>query len=509
MKIISANCKLINNKPVLSKKEDFFEIEVFSDSDGYFDAEIEYSHENHDNWIFIFVTNPDGEKLKYAPSLPHGRNKKVFPLLLKKGINNLKFTYDFGNEIFINSFKVLSPTKPVMSITPSTLSFFKDSPKTVKFVVTNYANDITDVTVDGKKFNFVKKPKQIAGYYPAMNRAKTELYLNIEDIFGLKCGEHLITVFFKNGEQLNAKLCLKDKHPQTDLKIVNFDVKCALSSLICLPNGKNLLIDSSSDRGYEELIKKYLENNNIQVDYYLLTHFHSDHYGGIDSIVKKYGLIKPNPLETEKFLTAHKEDREKYLSDFKYLDSTMLCFYDELHNIWDLGGVKLTVLNSRYNENGILQEVYNYPYIKYNEHNYENATSVSLILNYNGFKAYLGADNYAYTQTRLLERCRAERREAELTCEFYNANHHFHCDINAEFIRILNPKTVFVSVCDSVYSRSTYMHDYLEGVENYLYHNKRLNDTLISCEIGTCIVYANNSEDWYYETIYNADLLSG
>ena len=71
-------------------------------------------------------------------------------------------------------------------------------------------------------------------------------------------------------------------------------------------------------------------------------------------------------------IKASKKERAEYLKNFGYLDSKMLCTYDKLHEIWDLGGVEIQALNSRFYENGEPAVVYKKPFYRINEYNYEN-----------------------------------------------------------------------------------------------------------------------------------------
>ena len=161
--------------------------------------------------------------------------------------------------------------------------------------------------------------------------------------------------------------------------------------------------------------------------------------------------------------------------------------------------------DSCYDENGKAVEVYNHPFIENNEYNYENATSVSLMLDYKGFRCYHGSDNYSYIQERYASDKIKEGKEEELRCHWFYGNHHFSYDISPRFINTLNPVGVYITN-ENVYYRHTYKTAYKKEVEEYSFSAKRLADTLVDVDIGTAAVYVNNADDWYYETLVDCDV---
>ena len=80
------------------------------------------------------------------------------------------------------------------------------------------------------------------------------------------------------------------------------------------------------------------------------------------------------------------------------------------------------------------------------------------------------------------------------------ANHHFHGDMFPATIRAINPVAIVVPAHQAIYSRSAYMVDFVQGVEEADYENKRLKDTFVSYMNGTVTALVNSGEDWHYET---------
>ena len=331
------------------------------------------------------------------------------------------------------------------------------------------------------------------------------VYPDKEAVLKLPLGTHTLSYILESGKVLKQEITICDTAPKTELEYINFNVGKGNSTLIKLPNGKYMLIDSGYDANAQEDIIPYLEKHNIKLDYYLLTHFHKDHWGMKDEILKMNGIRIPDQSKADALVKADKQARYDYLKDFGYLDSTMLCYYDELHKIWDLGGVTMDVLNSRFDENGEKMEVYNYPFYRINEHNYENSTSVSFMLDYNGFRYYHGADNYAFCQERYMYDMIKQKRTDELSCDWFFGNHHFICDISPQFILTLNPKVMYIPN-DAIYHRAQYTKYYKKYVEDYNFYNKRLEETIVSDEVGSARVCVNSKDDWYYEIISDADM---
>lgn len=63
------------------------------------------------------------------------------------------------------------------------------------------------------------------------------------------------------------------------------DVEQADAMLIVSPSGKTLLIDSGKN-GMGGRIKTVMDDANVsQIDHFVATHYHEDHYGGIDNLL--------------------------------------------------------------------------------------------------------------------------------------------------------------------------------------------------------------------------------
>ncbi len=480
----------------------YFVTEITVPSDGYYRMDVGYTTDNWVGYLNINTHTSDGKVLKFLQSLQHGQTRDTFLMYLTAGTNKV-YHYYHTKDTQINYLKCIGKEENFKyDISPKTELLFLDGQKQLKTVITNYTDTLVKVaTADGINIPFEAKKLSTA----ELLRPKNDIFLNKDAVYKLGEGVHTLLYYLESGEVLEQKVEIRKGTPETALQYIHFNVDKANATLFTLPNGKYLLVDSATKEMAESKIIPYLEKNNIKLDYYLLTHFHKDHNGLKDDIIAKYGLTKPDADKVTEMLKADKESRYNYLKEFTYLDSTMLCHYDDLDRIWDLGGIDVEILNSRFNENGDKMEVYKYSFIKNNDHNYENATSVSFMLDYNGFRYYHGADNYAFAQERYMSDMIKHNRTDELHCHWFFANHHFIVDYSPVFINTMNPVAVYVANTAQGLS-GLYGTYYKKAVEDYYFSHKRLENTLISSEAGSARVCVNSADDWYYETVLDEDL---
>ncbi len=506
-KIVETNAIGVENALLLQSTGDYFEVSVNAKTSGYYSFKVDYSHDCYEITTKIKVTAPNGEMVECTRGISSGRQKLSVPIYLKKGKNKVRFQHSLRQlphyilPLYIYDVECTEKTENLeYTISPVNARAFSDNPKTTMSLIKNWKEELLKIeTQDGKAVPF---KAEVAG-----NSVYTEAMLRVyPDISKLPVGKHTLKYYLESGKVLEQTLEISEESPKTDLEYINFSVEKANSTLIRLPNGKYLLVDSGYDSTAEEKIIPYLKKHNIKLDYYLLTHFHKDHYGLKDEILEMNGIEKPSQEVADSLVKAGKQERYDYLKNFGYIDSSMVCWYDELDKIWDLGGVNVEILNSRFNVNGEAVKEYNHSFYRIDEHNYENATSISFMLEHNGFRYYHAADNYAFCQQRYMSDMIAANRTEELSCHWYYGNHHFQYDMNPEFIKTLNPVAIFVPNADGVYPRASYNQRFKNEVENCIYFGKRLEETLISYEVGSARVCVNSADDWYYETITDEDM---
>ncbi|MCJ7747643.1 MAG: MBL fold metallo-hydrolase [Desulfobacterales bacterium] len=93
----------------------------------------------------------------------------------------------------------------------------------------------------------------------------------------------------------------------SDLKIYCIDADQGSSTLIVAPNGKSLLIDCGEAGASDSIYNVINEIAGLSsLNFFVCTHYHDDHYGGLDSLINKGISV------TDKY---YDRDSDKWLSD--------------------------------------------------------------------------------------------------------------------------------------------------------------------------------------------------
>ena len=204
-------------------------------------------------------------------------------------------------------------------------------------------------------------------------------------------------------------------------------------AIILERNNKYAFIDTGS-MFYYPMIKKYLDKLEInEIEFILLTHFHSDHYGNIVNIIndynvhtlyiKKYsgheGITGSGYDSNEEYLDHEKGKYEEIIKASINCDS--LIFLDDLEEplIIDYDGLALEVYNltnhlvKLYEEDG--------PYYHINKFS-ENANSTPIFITINGHTVFLGSD-CCDNESSVPELSTMARSIIKKIYEKYNINH--------------------------------------------------------------------------------------
>ena len=414
---------------------------------------------------------------------------------LDEGFNSIAIMRQSGN-IDINYLQIgaanASEVETIVEtakISPNSDIFYLNAPRDMYIHLEKNGHVLKEITtklgeiVDYKVENFTTT--EVASGEVENRRT---IVLSKECVSNLPRGDNEILLIFEDISCKRYDLKVSANNNHKEVEIINFDIDHGNSTLIKLPNGKNLLIDSAKSDEAEKIILPYLRINNLKVDYYILTHFHDDHNGHLEDILRDNNLLRLASSEVTAMIRKTNIMRYEQLNEYQYLDNTMVLPKDKLSSIWDLGGVNITVLNSRYDINGVPQQELD-----------ENNISISMMVEYKGFKYSHGSDNYAKTQETIMNLYKDNLYF--LKADYFYGNHHFHGSISTDFIKLTDPKAVFVSANGAVYARGAYTTHYVNEVENYEKLNGGgLQDTLLSCEIGSVVLKVNGKDDWSYET---------
>lgn len=223
----------------------------------------------------------------------------------------------------------------------------------------------------------------------------------------------------------------------------------------------------------------------------MLSHFHDDRSGRLEGILDENGLKRLGKEQGAQLAAGSREARYAALRQVQYLDNTMVMPGDRLEDIWDLGGVTMQILNSRYDLQG--HEVDDLD---------ENNIAVAAMVQYRGFTYLHQADIYAKTENVLLQRFGDTPSFWDV--DVLQGNHHFHGSVGPTFLRLTNPELVTVQVSGAVYDRGAYTTLYRRYVEQYLKeHGADLRDTILAPQSGTLVIDVNSADDWCYSTYKN------
>lgn len=194
------------------------------------------------------------------------------------------------------------------------------------------------------------------------------------------------------------------------------------------------LVDTAS-LFYYPMVKEYLDNRNIKdLDFIILTHFHSDHYSNIPNIIndynvnklyiKKYsgheGITGAGYESNEEYLLHEKGKYEEILEASKKVNKVI--FLDDLESpyIIDFYNVNLELYNTT-NHLVNLYEDNSREYYHLNKFS-ENANSVPIFINYNSHTVFLGSD-LIDSNSSIPEFNALARRIVQTIYDKYHLNH--------------------------------------------------------------------------------------
>jgi beta-lactamase superfamily II metal-dependent hydrolase len=233
------------------------------------------------------------------------------------------------------------------------------------------------------------------------------------------------------------------------LRIVCLDVNHGDATLIFFPSGKVALVDSAKEAWCRRRVIPFLKNHHIgEIAYYINTHFHEDHVGQKERIIRDY-LIK-EVWDYRSFSTGQELELE---------------------------GTRISILNS------------------YADATDENDRSLSFRLELNGFVYTHGADLYADGQDRIIQRF-----PSLIRTHVYRANHHMHGSVSASYLDQADPVLFVISAEEAVYERVAYTRDFNLAIQKMRRDGRRVEEVCLTLEKGNVLIFANDEENWGYST---------
>jgi beta-lactamase superfamily II metal-dependent hydrolase len=221
------------------------------------------------------------------------------------------------------------------------------------------------------------------------------------------------------------------------LRIYHIDVEQASATLFVAPGGKTLLVDSGKN-GMGQRIKTIMTRANVtSIDFFVDTHYHEDHYGGIDDLVNLGVPVGEAYDRGAKDQLAADKLNEKTFKDYQAavgyrahpMTRGMTLLLDSLMTVTCIssGGVVIgedpPVINS----------------------SDENNLSISLLITFGSFRYFIGGDIQIPTEQKIAD------RDLVLNVDVYVADHHgSDTSSTIPFLQDLLPHVVIISNGDNV-----------------------------------------------------------
>lgn len=210
------------------------------------------------------------------------------------------------------------------------------------------------------------------------------------------------------------------------LRIFFIDVGQGDSTLIITPDKKTVLIDGggsdSFDVGEKVLLPYLLDRRILKIDYVLISHFDTDHCGGILTIMEKV-KVKIIIISEQ---AEHSENYERFKK---------LMIHKKIRLIEVKKGDKIKI--GRYSEFKIL-----FPTSRLLSENPLNNNSIVAQFNYNNFKMLFTGDIEKLAEQQILKAEKAEIRADILKV----AHHGSKTSSIPEFIKAVKPKIALIGV---------------------------------------------------------------
>ncbi len=216
------------------------------------------------------------------------------------------------------------------------------------------------------------------------------------------------------------------------LKIYHIDVDQADCTLFITPNGSTLLVDSGKN-GHGARIKKILQQEGkSRVDYFVNTHYHEDHFGGIDEVASDPAFVVATAYDRgdKQFLPADKLSEGTYKDYLAAVGNRAITLTTGMQIPID-PAMSVTCISR-----GGLVIGDSGP----SDADEENDMSLSLLITFGNFRYFVGGDIEEQTEKRIAD------KDLVMDVDMYQANHHgSHSSSSLAFMQDMIPTVVVIS----------------------------------------------------------------
>jgi beta-lactamase superfamily II metal-dependent hydrolase len=226
-----------------------------------------------------------------------------------------------------------------------------------------------------------------------------------------------------------------------NLRIYHIDVEQGAATLFVSPGGKTLLVDSGRN-GHGPRIKAIMDQAGVtRIDHFVNTHYHEDHYGGIDELLRDLNVTIGVAYDRgdKLYLPLSKKQEPRFL-DYQNTVGHQATHLMRGETIPLDPAMSVICISSG---GVVLAED---PHMHGGD---ENDMSISLLIQHGRFRFFVGGDIHAATEKKIAD------RDMVLDVDVYQANHHgSHTSSSPLFMNDLKPTVIVISNGD----RADYQH---------------------------------------------------
>lgn len=217
------------------------------------------------------------------------------------------------------------------------------------------------------------------------------------------------------------------------LRITIIDVDQGAATLVVAPSGKTLLVDTGNN-GHGPRLKAALSRAGVtQIDELVITHYHSDHYGGADDLVSTPGAVT--------VVNVHDRGDKTFLPASKLAEPTFVGYETALGNrahhlmrgeTIDLDSAMLVTCVA--SGSVVLGEQ------PVHHGADENDMSIGLLIQFGNFRYFVGGDMHEHTENKIAA------QDLVVDLDVYQANHHgSHTSTADNLLADMQPTLVVIS----------------------------------------------------------------
>ena len=216
-----------------------------------------------------------------------------------------------------------------------------------------------------------------------------------------------------------------------ELRIFHIDVEQGDATLLVAPGGKTLLVDSGRNGDGDRIQAVMAEAGVTQVDAFVCTHYHADHYGGVDELAGLgVAVVQAFDRGDKDLLPASKLDETRFKEYQASVGDTAEALLPGATLDLD-PNLTITCIASGRRLLGDLSPT---------PGSDENDNSVALLVEFGEFAYFVGGDIETHTEKAIAD------RDLLLDVDVYQANHHG-SDTSSEesFVKDLAPSVIVIS----------------------------------------------------------------